>query len=125
MNSKVTMTEMKRRAAALLDFISRTQVELAGETLEEARTAAADFLKANNNNGVGGGGSSTSTTSDKNMQDAGGGGSSDGPSPMAESAAGSSVANAGLPREFKELSCLEMMDTLTGRLVKWQQEYAA
>jgi len=121
MNSKVTMTEMKRKAAALLDFISRTQVELAGETLEEARTAAADFLKANNHNGAGEGGSSTSTASDKNLQD---GGTSDGPSPTAESAAGS-AANPGLPREFKELSCLEMMDSLTRRLVKWQQEYAA
>lgn len=121
MNSKVTMTEMKRKAAALLDFISRTQVELAGETLEEARTAAADFLKANNHNGAGGEGSSASTASDKNLQD---GGASDGPSPTAESAAGS-AANAGLSREFKELNCLEMMDSLTRRLVKWQQEYAA
>ncbi|KAK3330900.1 hypothetical protein B0H66DRAFT_598424 [Apodospora peruviana] len=115
MSSKITMTDMKRRAAALLDFISRTQVELAGETLADARAAAADFLKANgggNNNG----GSSTTTASEKNLQDGG----SDA-SPAAESAS----ATGSLGREFKELNCLEMMDTLTRRLVKWQQEYAA
>ncbi len=26
-------------------------------------------------------------------------------------------------KDFKDLSCMEMMDRLTTRLVKWQQEY--
>jgi hypothetical protein len=31
-------------------------------------------------------------------------------------------ANAN--KEFKDLSCLEMMDVLTRQLVKWQKEFA-
>jgi hypothetical protein len=27
-------------------------------------------------------------------------------------------------KEFKELDCVEMMDSLTRRLVKWQQQYS-
>ncbi|KAM7186487.1 putative histone deacetylase complex subunit cti6 [Naviculisporaceae sp. PSN 640] len=116
MNSKINMTDMKRRVAALLDFISRTQVELAGETLPEARAAAADILKANND-GITGGESSTSTSSSKNApQD----GAQAGASPATESAA----TGASAQREFKELNCIEMMDSLTRRLVKWQQEYS-
>lgn len=101
MNSKVTMTDMKRKAGALLDFISRTQVELAGEALPETNTSSP---KAN---GV--------------------------PAPIAEKSPetaqspGPRAVNGLDPgsKEFKELNCIEMMDTLTRRLVKWQQEYAA
>lgn len=123
MSSKITMTDMKRRAAALLDFISRTQVELAGETLSETRAAASDAVKTNNPDaGCGAGGNPNTTALEKTPQD---NGRSDA-SPPAETAAGSS-ADAGVQqqREFKELNCIEMMDTLTRRLVKWQQEYAA
>lgn len=120
MSSKINMTDMKRRVAALLDFISRTQVELAGETLAEARAAAADNLKPTND-GITGGGTSTSTTSDKNLPPDGGHG---GASPAAESATSSAATGATTQREFKELNCVEMMDSLTRRLVKWQQEYS-
>lgn len=111
MNSKVTMNDMKRRAAALLEFISRTQVELAGETAEDA--ARNDVAKAaivnptsapavtNGTNGI---------TTDDSTQNT----STTGPTSALESQ----------EREFKELGCVEMMDSLTRRLVKWQQEYA-
>ena len=101
MSSKITMTDMKRKAGALLDFISRTQVELAGEALPETSTSSPKT------NGV------PAPVPGKSAEGA------QGPGPRA--------VNGVDPgsKEFKELNCIEMMDTLTRRLVKWQQEYAA
>ncbi|KAK1837056.1 putative histone deacetylase complex subunit cti6 [Podospora conica] len=100
MGSKITMTDMKRKAGALLDFISRTQVELAGEALPDTSTSSPKT------NGV------PAPAPEKSTQGA------PGPGPKA--------VNGMDPgsKEFKELNCIEMMDTLTRRLVKWQQEYA-
>lgn len=106
MNSKITMNDMKRRAAALLEFITRTQVELAAETLTETTT---DLAKAS--------GGSVTTASDHAMGDANGTALAPGPV--------SGANGISLPRQdFKELGCVEMMDSLTRRLMKWQQEYA-
>ncbi|KAK3991199.1 putative histone deacetylase complex subunit cti6 [Cladorrhinum sp. PSN332] len=101
MNHKLNMNDMKRRAAALLDFITRTQVELAAETVTETTT---NLAKAG-----------SATASDHPMEDA-----HSAPVPIAE-------VNGNSPpkTEFKELGCVEMMDSLTRRLVKWQNEYAA
>jgi len=111
MSSKVTMTDMKRKAAALLDFISRTQVELAGEALTppESTTTAAK-VGAGKSAGEDETAPVTATTEPGQRQH-------------------DSAAVEGLPtpvrveKDFKELNCLEMMDSLTRRLVKWQQEY--
>jgi hypothetical protein len=103
-SSKITMSEMKRRAAVMLDFISRTQLELAGEALpgakpDEDETAAGprsvSSKPANN-----GGQSFTAERQEENAQ-----------------------ACAPNPKDFKDLGCMGMMDSLTRRLVKWQQEY--
>lgn len=105
MSSKITMNDMKRRAAALLDFISRTQVELAGESIVGPPAAGA-AEKANGG---------PTTAPEKTAHDLGG-----------ASAAASGEGGEGRPeRDFKELGCMEMMDSLTRRLVKWQQQYAA
>jgi hypothetical protein len=105
MNSKVTMADLKRRAGAILDFISRTQLELAGE--------ASPGLK-------GSPGSSDEGRASKGL---------DGPSPMPVdgkmSDASSAEASTDASKDFKDLSCLEMMDSLTGQLVKWQQEFGS
>jgi hypothetical protein len=94
MSSKITMNDMKRRATALLDFISRTQVDLAGESIA---------------------GPAGSTD-----------GSSAAPSDKQQNGLGDAAAAASEPdKEFKDLGCMEMMDSLTRRLVKWQQQYAA
>jgi len=111
MSSKVTMTDMKRKAAALLDFISRTQVELAGEALTppESTTTAAK-VGAGKSAGEDETAPVTAATEPGQRQH-------------------DSAAVEGLPtpvrveKDFKELNCLEMMDSLTRRLVKWQQEY--
>ncbi|KAK4225113.1 putative histone deacetylase complex subunit cti6 [Podospora fimiseda] len=100
-NQKLNMNDMKRRAAALLDFITRTQVELAAETLTGTTT---DLAKA----------SSATTSFDHPMEDV-----NSTSTPIIE-------VNGASPQrtEFKELGCVEMMDSLTRRLVKWQNEYA-
>lgn len=111
MSSKITMNDMKRRAAALLDFISRTQLELAGESLSAAGTTG-----ANGSNGD----SSSSLSS-----------SADKPTVHSEGAANNPPVlalgegeNSAAEKDFNELGCMEMMDSLTRRLVKWQQQYA-
>lgn len=109
MNSKLTMNDMKRRATALLDFISRTQVEMAGES------PPGGSKSENGVNGVAHPPNGTSASPDQED------GSSTGPA-LAVGDVGSSAPQG---REFKELDCVEMMDNLTRRLVKWQQQYAA
>jgi len=106
MSSKITMTDLKRRATALLDFISRTQVELAGEM--------------------------TPTGSDEGGEKANGEPASPGEKhpdrdekPSEASAAPVLNGDASQGKDFKDLGCMEMMDSLTRRLVKWQQEYAS
>lgn len=84
MNSRVTMTDMKRRAAAILEYISRTQLELAGEAVPST---------------VNGGGTNADATKP------------------------AETSPNGVKKEFTELSSMEMMDTLTRKLVKWQQEF--
>lgn len=106
MNSKITMTDMKRRAAALLDFISRTQVELAGES-------PSDDDKTNGNSVA----PQLATDCEKP-------GSATGMLGVNCSTPAAAMTSEGqLGKDFKDLSCVEMMDSLTRRLVKWQQEY--
>lgn len=106
MNSRVTMTDMKRRATALLDFISRTQVELAGETAPSPSDSKGDDNKINGD----------STTTVARVKQVNG---------EAQSLAMNGHTGPAGSKDFKELSCMEMMDSLTRRLVKWQQEYSA
>lgn len=112
-NSKVSMTEMRRKAHAMLDYISRTQIEMAGEITppnDESRRASRD-------NAAESLGSEKGTSSgDKASVDT----SADtGPGPSAAAPA----APAALAGEFKELTSIEMMDRLTRDLVKWQKEF--
>ncbi|KAL2258929.1 hypothetical protein VTK26DRAFT_7568 [Humicola hyalothermophila] len=103
MSSKITMNDMKRRAAALLDFISRTQVELAGESL--LTTSSEAPAKPNG---------ASASASEKPQDGAGE------PRALAPEQNGAESQE----KDFKELGCMEMMDSLTRRLVKWQQQYA-
>lgn len=97
--SKVTMGDMRKRVGAILDYISRTQLEMAGEAMSPATADAAEktirgiadglpMIKVNGENGD---------------------------EPKAEE---------NSKKEFKDLTCLEMMDVLTRQLVKWQKEFA-
>jgi hypothetical protein len=105
MSTKITMNDMKRKAAALLDFISRTQVELAGESLAGPTAGTANNSTSD----------SSAVAADKP------------PGEVSATPAPAPGDDSGDPRpekDFKELGCMEMMDTLTRRLVKWQQQYA-
>lgn len=102
--SKITMSDMKKRVAAILEFISRTQLEMASEPISPASGDAAEklmmgiaeglpMIKVNGNQG----GECQGTNS--------------------------SNGSSAVEKDFKDLSCLEMMDVLTRQLVKWQKEF--
>jgi hypothetical protein len=102
--SKITMSDMKKRVAAILDFITRTQFEMAGESMSLASGEAAAKMIRNIADGL----PMIKINGDKRTE-----GSKEGE-------AREVTAN----KEFKDLSCLEMMDVLTRQLVKWQKEFA-
>ena len=87
------MEGMKRRVAAILDFISHTQVEMA--TNDPARTSQ----------------SSTITPPDS-------GSSKESVESMAQKIWDELDADG-----FAKLNSVEMMEVLTRRLMKWQMEY--
>jgi hypothetical protein len=113
------MNEMKRRVAAILEFISRMQVEMAvsGETTSTppngrgATRAALVSIEAQL-------GTLLQTRSSEGARVSA---SSDG----STSATDGECSAEGLFKEkdFKDLSSVEMMDVLTRHLLKWQQEY--
>ncbi|KAL6718861.1 Histone deacetylase complex subunit [Lecanora helva] len=96
--NRTTMNEMKRRVAAILEFISHTQVDMAG-------SASALTTK-----------SSTSTNTpphDKKVEE------------LSGKAVNAALMDVDVIDEkaFATLSSLEMMEVLTRRLMKWQSEY--
>ncbi|KAL7621374.1 Histone deacetylase complex subunit [Parahypoxylon ruwenzoriense] len=117
MNSRITMTDMKRRAHNILEYITRTQVELASDPLSEP------VAGSQQNNSAGDGSASAASPVKVN------GDKSKKPdevaaSPSGPTSNGTNNTNAPL-KEFKEMSCIEMMDVLARDLVKWQQEFVA
>ncbi|OTA82004.1 hypothetical protein M434DRAFT_401169 [Hypoxylon sp. CO27-5] len=115
MNSRITMTDMKRRANNILEYITRTQVELANEPLSEP---AGDTQQNNTPNGTANGVPSIKVNGDSSKKPEGVITVPNGPTTN-----GANSAFLAL-KEFKEMSCIEMMDVLTRDLVKWQQEFA-
>lgn len=102
--NKMTMLDMKRRVTAIMDFISRTQIDLAAE----------------------GGQSSSSDSGTSTPGKVGGVLQENGLLQMqqAEGPLGEAVLAAVDGKDFKELNCMEMMDVLTRDMVKWQNQYA-
>ena len=98
----------------MFDFISRTQLEMAGETTPPEHNKSP--------RGTPNGSSESLPTITVN-------GDSSGKKPS-EGATGAAEPNTitdqtNAPKEFKELTCMEMMDILTRDLVKWQKEFVA
>lgn len=96
------MTDMRRKAHAMLDYISRTQVEMAGEITppnDETRRPSDNTVSQPTQNGR--------SASEK-------------PPDMINGEPSSSMDAA---KDFKDLSSVEMMDRLTRDLVKWQKEF--
>ena len=109
MSSRVTITDMKRRAAALLNYITQTQMELAAEDGPEM-----DERKPKE-----------SPTSSEKAPEKAGERSTTKKLVEASEHNGDSGGPSNVDTAFKDLSCMEMMDRLTTRLGKWQQEYGA
>jgi hypothetical protein len=103
--SKITMSDMKKRVAAILEFITRTQFEMAGESMSLASGEAAEKMIRNIADGL----PMIKVNGDSRAN------------PPKEDDTG----DASTDKDFKDLSCLEMMDILTRQLVKWQKEFAS
>ena len=106
--NRTTMNDMKRRVAGILEFISHTQVEMAGADASRSRSNTQNSTKT-----------STATPPDSNGS---------GRASVAFKDIGSVLAALGDAETVDEetygkLSAVEMMDVLTKRLMRWQQEY--
>lgn len=108
-HSKISLNELKRRSAAFLDFIAKTQVELASEDQPEFKPERADTPKDRRNG-------TPQTQANGSPHPA---------ARKAEGAAGSPASQNSVSKAFKEMNCVEMMDLLTRDLVKWQNRYSA
>lgn len=112
MSSKVAMSDLKRRANNILEYITRTQVELANEPLSEKNSPQRTATDA-----VSGG---AMPSIQPNGQEKCNG------VPDEKATAKNGAPDAlSTSADFKDLSCVEMMDYLTRDLVKWQHEYAS
>lgn len=100
-HSRVAMNDLKRRSAAFLDFIAKTQVELASEDLAEHRPGTSQ--------------SNGTPTPVPN----------EGSSPEMKEAEENARSPSAPDAPFKDMNCMEMMDLLTRDLVKWQNRYTA
>ena len=112
---RTSMTDLKRRAGAILDFITRAQVELANDSFAtefmgdsvSAKAASASLTKKQQ--------STRKDGAERTAQGAVSG--QEKPAPSSDE-----------PQEaewegFEDLSGVEMMDVLTTKLIRWQAEY--
>lgn len=105
MATKMSMADMKRRVAAIMDFISRTQVDLAAEASPPSQNGEINGGQASPQKAA-------STPVNGSTIGSGAGATPNGIS-----------ADSPDDKEFKELNCMEMMDVLTRDMVKWQNQY--
>ena len=109
------MNDMKRRVAGILEFISHTQVELAGLDASRSRSNTLTSAKA-----------SLSSSTEALPDDSATGKGSKGLAGLKDvGGVLAALGNGQLVDEesFGKLSALEMMDVLTRRLMHWQGEY--
>jgi hypothetical protein len=100
------MSDMRKRVTAILDFISRTQLEMAGGMgpLSEGGIQKLDTAVRDLADGAQGGDTPTIHVNESKTDEA-------------------KEGEATPEKDFKNLSCVEMMDVLTRQLVKWQKEF--
>lgn len=102
------MTDLKRKAHAMLDYISRTQVEMAGETTPpnhespKPGDSAASPVTENGTSVERKPPDSTTTNGESSI----------------------SATSVDAKKEFKDMSSMEMMARLSTDLIKWQKEFA-
>lgn len=123
--NRTTMNDMKRRVSGILEFISRTQVEMA------AANVRGEAIMATNPSSC----SMTRTHSTTTLPRASNGGktviqppasheNSSGGSTKDRDAVGERIPGTGLDMEaFRNLSSVEMMEVLTRGLMRWQGDF--
>ena len=99
--SRTTMNDMKRRVAGILEFISHTQVDMAGTATAMTTKSSSSTNTPFNGNGTEKVGQLSGKAVNAALQDV------------------DAIDEPG----FAGLSSLEMMEVLTRRLMKWQGEY--
>ncbi|OAX81681.1 hypothetical protein ACJ72_03976 [Emergomyces africanus] len=101
---RTTMNEMKRRVAAILEFISQLQFDLASNAEQISGTTDGALAPGGKESGQIVNGDQTASS---------------------DAAEGIEANGTSQPKEkeFKDLTSIEMMDALTRNLVKWQQEF--
>lgn len=109
---RTTMNEMKRRVAAILEFISRMQLEMAVASENSSSTPSGNGDRAQ--------GLLLKSMVDQIDNAMPSTGSDGGDSVLATTDGDTSTVHE---KDFKDLSTMEMMDVLTRHLLKWQQEY--
>ena len=126
---RTTMNDMKRRVAAILEFISRIQVEMAGENTPPSAAAALikgimeEIPKITLVPGSEGP-QHTPTQQQPQPQKSKGKHQTANADNNNNNDNNNDNANTGvLEKDFAELSSMEMMDVLTRKLVLWQKEY--
>lgn len=109
--NKTTMNDMKRRVANILEFISITQVQMAGATAASTTHSSTSTNTSPDSDSIGN--SNIDTRSGTRKDD------------ISENLVSTAVSdlNGIDERAFGALSSLEMMDVLTRQLLKWQGEY--
>ena len=127
-SSRTTMNEMKRRVAGILEFIGRTQVEMAGEN---SKSDGAGRSPNSGNGRIEGNVQSLNSNGVNSVDDDSSGGSGAGEvsqqqalmKGLMDGFGGVSADDGVGEKEFARLSSGEMMKVLTRRLLKWQKEF--
>ena len=99
--NRTTMNDMKRRVAGILEFISHTQVDMAGSAIALTTKSSTSTNTPPNSNGISKAGELSQKAVNAALMD----------------------LDAIDEQAFAALSSLEMMEVLTRRLMKWQNEY--
>lgn len=104
--NRTTLNDMKRRVAGILEFISHTQVEMAGLDSAKSRTSGAKALNSHE--------TVESAEPDKVIE------ALRSTSEMLKTLGGAETVNE---ESFGQLSAVDMMEVLTRRLMRWQSQY--
>ncbi|CAK7566477.1 MAG: Histone deacetylase complex subunit [Sporothrix epigloea] len=109
-NSRISLTEMRRRVSAMSDFIGKTQIDIAsGEYLASA-VATPDGAKADNGSSATNSSSTATTPSSTSTSQH-----------LGQNV--SILSDLSLEKDFKTLPLMEMMDTLTRNIIHWQTQF--
>ena len=104
--NRTTMNDMKRRVAGILQFISHTQVEMAGSAIAATSKSSP----------------STNTPPDSSSSSRNG---QNGKRDVSDKAVNAALLDLdGIDEQaFAALNSIDMMEVLTRRLMRWQGEY--